>query len=446
MPQSAVHFEDGRGVSVHSWSTGPRRTVRPGAARFPETAARWCRGAVGSGSSNESSPGLGGAAGPRHPPFGQTQSSLRSSRLGMTKTKIQNIQALRGLAILLVLARHLLVMEGKYFGGKTLLPQILKVGDSGVDLFFLISGFIMVVVSSGQFHKPGTFGTFLYKRAARIFPLYWLFSLIIAVVFVVAPAAVPALQRGQVNVVASILLLPQFFPPLLGQGWSLVHEAYFYLVFALALWLPERRLCFFLILWGLAVAIGYNLCVPSPALFENPTLKVVTNPLTIEFVLGACVALALRLGWRRGDWWCLIGGCLLLPMSSLFFDPLDIHGLRLFCFGLPAMLILFGAVSLESRSRFHFPRWMQSIGDASFSIYLSHILVISAVGQLWGKHRHFETVYHALGILTMLAAAVGCGFAIYHWIEQPMLRASHTWLARRRKPVAVVPEMSTVHE
>src|SRR5437868_1187412 len=97
----------------------------------------------------------------------------------MEHKKLHNIQALRGAAVLLVLARHILVMEVNYGGGRTLLPEVTKAGDSGVDIFFAISGFIMVFITRGQFQKPGAIPAFFYKRAARIYPLYWLFSLLV---------------------------------------------------------------------------------------------------------------------------------------------------------------------------------------------------------------------------------------------------------------------------
>jgi len=352
----------------------------------------------------------------------------------MIERKIQNVQALRGVAVLLVLVRHLYVMERNYGGGEMWLPAILKVGDAGVDLFFVISGFVMVWISRGRFQRSGEFWAFLYRRATRIFPLYWLFSLLVLAVFLVSPAWVPAMQKGQVHLLASFLLLPQLVLPLLGPGWTLDHEAYFYFVFALALLLPERRLSLFLLLWGLAVAVGSNLYFRQAALLDNAAIKMITNPLTIEFVGGALVALAIRRGWRHGDWLCLIGGGLLLPLSHFFFDPLDVEGLRFFCFGLPAVLIVYGAVSLESRARVQFPRWLQSVGDASFSIYLSHILVIEFVGRIWRGLGMPGLWGHVAALWVMTVAALGFGFAVYWWVEQPLLRVCHRWASGRKTP------------
>ncbi len=350
----------------------------------------------------------------------------------MEDKRFHSIQALRGVAILLVLARHLVVMEGHFGGGESLLPDILKAGDGGVDLFFVISGFIMVVISPGKFQLPGAIGSFLYKRATRIYPLYWLYSFVILLVYLVSPAWVPAVKKGHVDLIASVFLFPQRFPPLLGQGWTLTHEAYFYLMFALALLLPERRLPRFLLIWGLGVALGYSVYTSVGTQSDIAAIKMITNPVTIEFVLGACVALAVRRGFRRADSVCLIAGSLLLPATSLLFDPLEVEGLRFFCFGLPALLILYGAVSLETRSRFPFPRWLSVLGDASYSIYLSHILVITAVGRVWSLVRQRGLWDNALAILVMIAAAIGCGLASYHFVERPLLRILQNWGPERR--------------
>jgi exopolysaccharide production protein ExoZ len=356
---------------------------------------------------------------------------LRFFAQGMTNKKIQNIQALRGAAVLLVLATHIQVMEDRFGGGERLLPDILKFGNSGVDIFFVISGFIMVVISRGQFQRVGALGSFLYRRVIRIYPLYWLYSIPVFAIFLVAPTSVRGMQNGQFDLIDSFFLLPSFFTPVLGQGWTLEYEVYFYLVFAMALLLPEKRLPRFLLVWGLAVAAGYNIYITHDVLLGSATIMLITRPLTIEFIFGACVALAIRRGWWRGDWLCLVGGCLLLPVSSFFFDPLDIEGLRVFCFGLPALLILYGAVSLEKRARFQFPRWLQEIGDASYSIYLSHILVIAAVGRIWSAVRRPGLWENALAILVMAVAALGWGRASYRLIEQPLLRALQSWQPRR---------------
>jgi peptidoglycan/LPS O-acetylase OafA/YrhL len=121
----------------------------------------------------------------------------------------------------------------------------------------------------------------------------------------------------------------------------------------------------------------------------------------------------------------------LLPASTLFFDPLDVEGLRFFCYGLPSVVLVYGAVSLEYRSQFQFPQWLRSLGDASFSIYLSHLLIIEVLGRFWKAFHPANPWVHVGMLLLMTAAALTGGFAVHRWLEEPLLRISHRWQPRR---------------
>ena len=123
--------------------------------------------------------------------------------------KIVNIQALRGIAVLLVVAYHLTKIEAKYGHGERLLTTLATIGMSGVDLFFVISGFVMVTVTRGWFRKDGALAHFLYHRFKRIYPIYWFYSLLILAIFLLKPDMVNSSQGGNVNIISSFLLLPQ---------------------------------------------------------------------------------------------------------------------------------------------------------------------------------------------------------------------------------------------
>jgi peptidoglycan/LPS O-acetylase OafA/YrhL len=158
------------------------------------------------------------------------------------RVKVQNVQALRGAAILLVVVYHTWTIERRYGGGPGLLSDWVAVGLSGVDLFFVISGFIMVTVTKSLVPGLTTATNFLYHRAARIYPIYWIYSLMLLPIFLVRPDMVNSSQGNQVDLLASFLLLPQRLLPLLQVGWTLVHEIYFYLIFALFLSIKRLRL------------------------------------------------------------------------------------------------------------------------------------------------------------------------------------------------------------
>ena len=146
--------------------------------------------------------------------------------------KLRSIQALRGIAVLGVVAFHVALVEGKYSGGDRLLPDFLRFGETGVDLFFVISGFVMVTVAQGRFGGTRELPRFLWSRITRIYPTYWFYFFITLAVFLVKPEWVNASEENQAQLVTSFLLLPSEQLPLVMVGWSLIHELWFYLVFA----------------------------------------------------------------------------------------------------------------------------------------------------------------------------------------------------------------------
>ena len=117
---------------------------------------------------------------------------------------------------------------------------------SGVDLFFVISGFVMVTITGNQFQRAGFVREFLFHRITRIYPLYWLFTLLALAVLLARPDMLKRSFEAQ-ELVRSVLLLPQDGLPLLMVGWTLIHEMYFYIVFSLLL-VSERRVLLLLLL------------------------------------------------------------------------------------------------------------------------------------------------------------------------------------------------------
>ena len=128
--------------------------------------------------------------------------------------KLPSLQALRGIAVLGVVAFHSLSIEQKYSGGDILLPDLLRVGQSGVDLFFVISGFVMVTVTEGRFERSSEIMWFLWGRITRIYPTYWFYFLLTAAVFLVKPNWVNSSQGHQTQLISSFLLLPSNQLPL----------------------------------------------------------------------------------------------------------------------------------------------------------------------------------------------------------------------------------------
>lgn len=371
--------------------------------------------------------------------------------------KLQSVQMLRGVAAYCVAMTHLVSFEREAiiengFTEASLTGGLWHNGFAGVDLFFVISGFIMVYVTTGRERGARSAGDFLLARASRIYPLWWLFAALMAIIFINVhgvpyhPEEFGKTNHGELSyILKSIFLLPQAGLPVLGVGWTLIHEMYFYVVFAAFLLLPQRYLPSLLIFWGVFVILSYVGGLSSTA--PDTILHLITYPMTIEFIMGAFVGLVLTKYPPRLCWGLAILGISAFTLGLIFFQNSDSEtaGLwatlkwgRVICFGIPAALALYGLVGLELEEKMSFPRSIAFLGDISYALYLSHVLVFMTVKRVFS---HISSVssgpdsvpsLFAIGssgpfdnlifVVVCLGAATMVAAISYHWIEQPSLR------------------------
>lgn len=343
--------------------------------------------------------------------------------------KIKNIQALRGLAVLAVVFFHLIIIERRYGGGGVILPGVLEFGMFGVDLFFVISGFVMVTVTRGRFRVVKEALLFLYHRASRIYPLYWVYTFAALAVFLVQPAWVNSSQGNRVDILASFLLLPSDLLPLVQVGWTLIHEMYFYLVYFLfLLFIPERFLVHAIAGWG-AVLLALGAWVGR----GNPYLNLVLNPLTFEFMAGCLLAVSFHNSERsaiRGGWLKGIAGAALAAAIAGYVIHHSATGeaapngwWRVLIYGAPAVLIVYCMTNAE-RDGFVLPSALIQTGNASYSIYLSHLFTLNVVGRIWSLAAAEGVFDNVIGITAAFAAAIAAGFLSYRLVETPLLKLS----------------------
>jgi exopolysaccharide production protein ExoZ len=353
--------------------------------------------------------------------------------------KIKNIQALRGIAALLVVLFHLLAIERKYGQGLRALPDFLILGASGVDFFLVISGVALVMTSRGRFQQADYFYSYIFNRLIRIFPLYWFYSSLALLVFLFNPQWVNAMQGHQVDLFASFLLLPQAKLPLLAVGWVLIHQLFFYLVFALLLPAPEKYFKALLLLWtALVIVISFS-GVSGPS-FSWPL--VTYHPLALEFIAGCFIGLLVLNGQRPGAGWALGTGVGFWIVLSLIHPrvvgpEIPVSWTRVILFGVPSSLIVYGATALEAQRGLILPRIFQQIGDASYSIYLSHVLVLSALGRCWavffipGPQENWPVFFF------MLIVVLLWGFISTRFLEQPLQeyagKVKRKWFSRTQQ-------------
>ncbi len=358
-----------------------------------------------------------------------------SAKENSPSRQITNIQALRGIAALLVFVAHIVGAERDYGGGEQLLPAFLRMGESGVDLFFLISGFIMVYVTAPKNADPNhnnghginaSLG-FFYRRATRIYPLYWVLTVGLIVLY-----AGKKILFGEDtpidNYIASFFLLPDDQFPIIPVGWTLVHEMYFYLIFSVMLLFHRKFLPLLLAGWGILVLLGW-LC----GLRElNPWFAVITSPLTFEFLLGAVIAFLAMRGIRPypGSMTLIAVGILLILfiLFADYFYPIWFaeHARRMLLFSLPFGLLLYGVIGLEWNTDRVAPRWLVRLGDASYSLYLIHIPMFLVVGKLINLLAGPGILDNIILIFIYLLSGITAALLVHKYIEQPLIKIAKT--------------------
>jgi len=338
------------------------------------------------------------------------------------QSKIANLQGLRGVAVLLVVLLHWQSME-RLHRNDGILPDWTRIGHAGVDLFFVISGFIMLVIARDS--PPGlrTAGIFLYHRWARIYPTYW-FWFLVSLVFYLAVPGWLRLTPGQLPYLTeSFFLLPTWSAQLVPVSWTLKYELYFYLVFSAVLLLPVRWRIVALLVWGGYIGIGQTLCYDAPTIQCNKNLFLTVHPLAFEFLCGALI------GWSYLRWRVPFGLLLALSGADLaatgftlyLWSGLELDGniwYRVLLFGLPAAVLLYGGVELERQRGIVAPRWLIGVGNASYSISLSHFLLIDLLFARLPIYIALPTGLLDLAVLILTLAVAILG---HHWVERPLL-------------------------
>jgi peptidoglycan/LPS O-acetylase OafA/YrhL len=339
-----------------------------------------------------------------------------------------SVQYLRAIAALMVVVFHLVPQLRRMdYGG--FWPDWLA---GGVDIFFIISGFIMWVTTVD---RPMTPWIFFKRRLVRIAPLYWLLTTVVVIVMLVAPRLLQTTSFGLTHVIASYAFLPAISPatgwvnPVVNPGWTLNYEMFFYLVFGLALLLrPAARFI------AVACVLGGLVCLQLLPLPKHFVIDFYTSGLLLEFIFGMALArmyLAGRLlPSRAAAWTSMAIGA--ITLAGLL--PLVPEWPRVILFGLPALAIVTGALSLELHGGVRHHALSHLLGDASYSIYLTHFMTLSAFGQGWRRLGLGEMTggFWLFGIVaTVVATAIG--LLAYRWVEQPLVRC----FTRRRKPAVV---------
>jgi exopolysaccharide production protein ExoZ len=303
--------------------------------------------------------------------------------------KLRSIQVLRALAVSTVVAGH---------------DGYIAIGSAGVDLFFVISGFIIATIAPGR--SPAAF---LRQRLFRIYPVWFIYLVPWLLIAIINGQTTPA------RTAASLTLWPVFdvfTRPYLKVGWTLSFELLFYLAATVAL--ATKRPSLVLAALG-AAFIGYRI-------YPSALLGFLGNPIILEFLAGVVIAKLPRPE---------VGGAALPLGLILFFVPdgtvyahpstaidASVSLARVIVWGIPASLTVYGALCLEKRFASKLWDGPVAIGDASYTIYLSHLLLMLVIPLPW---------WAASAVL------IGTGWLLYKLIEEPIIRRAHRLRREQRQ-------------
>jgi peptidoglycan/LPS O-acetylase OafA/YrhL len=336
------------------------------------------------------------------------------------------IQYLRGLAALLVVWLHATTMT--VFADK----GFWHFGRAGVDIFFVISGFIMWTATANAPRSPTAFWRL---RILRVVPLYWFFTLVfVAALLIDRTAVFNARSIDMVFLIRSLFFVPTVDPsigtttPMLAPGWTLNFEMFFYFVFGASLLLSNLRLRAAAVL---GIFIGLNIA-GHVVRIDSPIWSFYTNPMLLEFCLGLLIALNVQRIASMPTWlgalFILLAGGLFVINSIRSPDGADIFS------GFGAGLIVTGCLAFERFASRRALPIAKFLGDASYSIYLAHPFAQRAVFLVVAKAMGSAILlewYRSYIAFAFIVGAIG-GSITYVLIEKPFLRMAKSTLLKKR--------------
>lgn len=327
------------------------------------------------------------------------------------------LQYIRAIAALLVVYFHAILQLEKLNPDAWITDY--QFGKSGVDLFFVLSGFVMWITTSD---KPQSVSDFWWKRVRRVVPLYWAVTLAAAFVALIVPQILKSTQFDVPHILASLAFVPWVNPsdpagemiaPLIVPGWTLNYEMYFYLLFGLCLLVPVRHR-----IAAITALIGSVFLVANLAP-ESTAARFYGDTVIFEFVAGVILGRIYKTGVSVSA--PVVSVAVVLGFGVLLYN--DYRGFelpRLITIGIPAAVIIFFATAIRIPDVKAW-RWLRLLGDASYSIYLTHIFTLAGSRMIYSwviGTLQSDTLF----VVLMMAMSTAVGLASYSLFEVPVGR------------------------
>lgn len=332
------------------------------------------------------------------------------------KGRLESVQILRGVAALLVVLVHAAQRQDRLGTPAEFLSGFAYLGSIGVDLFFIISGFVMALSMQNY---SGTTGAlrFLQQRAFRIVPIFWIWSLVFGFVFVLQDSPIKLMSILNTFTFIPLFDLGIYDMPVLAVGWTLAFETSFYVIVALAVAckIPPWSLIPVLIVLAITPVLDQSASVAIRFFF---------NSIMLEFALGILAYNLWSKGWLRNS--VVVAGAIggaaviyfLLPdkddalhlAQPLFNNSLS--WVRTLVWGVPCFFFFLAVLKWRPHDNLG-TRTLRLLGDASYSIYLTHLILI------YGISRSF--LPGDIEAVLMIFACAGFGVLVYTGLEKPLI-------------------------
>ena len=293
-------------------------------------------------------------------------------------------------------------------------------GSFGVDIFFVISGFVMaLLISNGQ--SPGTFAI---NRVTRIIPLYWILTTSVLILASIKPELLNSTTANLTNYIKSLLFVPYFkengaLHPMLAVGWTLNYEMFFYFCIWISIILARN----------LYILITFSLIAASYLLLGNYSANSVLNgffgsTIIFEFLLGIFAFNIYQKKLLQK-----LNGLILVITSALSFSfmaYLEFSGYelaRFIVFGLPSVTLILSVVALEETDfikNSSLANLLTRVGDASYATYLSHSYIVEGIKKIGFQKFNAINPYAPLGVIVILISSSLAGYILYVVLDRPL--------------------------
>jgi peptidoglycan/LPS O-acetylase OafA/YrhL len=326
-----------------------------------------------------------------------------------TPVYFNSIQFLRFFAALYVVLFHI---SSPWNHTTDLFTNLFNSGYGAIDLFFVISGFVVLQSGDTSNTGPRASGEFLKRRFIRLYPIYWVFLFLFLVAGLVQIKTTTIGGFGR-----SFFLLPGH-KGIIGTSWTLQYELYFYIL--IALFVLNRRFKWLLVmLFALSLISMAGVIIAS--LFDRHfPVYGFYNEYVANFFLGCVVYVIYNRISASIATGLLVAGVLLF-----FFMPITIYLRHFISFGIPAAMLLAGLTALENHQKIKINRWFVLLGNASYCLYLIHVPIIWFVWKQIGPYYENNRLLLLLEVATMVVLSV----LLYQYFEAPLLRFLNKRLA-----------------